>query len=121
MAIITGRVEYELREIQDRVPKEVGPDLKNLKSMNTVWEFLDKEYGSVMELTKELISSLVDFKYGDKTKGNYQKFQELYRMWTSVHNDLQEAGELGALEHKYILSQVAVKFLPDSRSKYVEY
>ena len=56
------------------MPKEVGPDMKNLKSMSAVWTFLDKEYGSVLELTKELISLLVDFKYGERVKGSYQDY-----------------------------------------------
>ena len=44
VATITGKfdAEHELREIHDRVPKEVRPDMKNLKSMTAVWAFLDK-------------------------------------------------------------------------------
>ena len=81
--------EHELREIRERVPKEVQPDMKSLKSMDEVWDFLNKEYGLAFELTRELLSSLTNFKYSKEARGNYQKFLELYRRWTTVFVDLK--------------------------------
>ena len=40
------------------VPAEVEPDLKNLRSMEAVWEELDRKYGQTMELASELISGI---------------------------------------------------------------
>ena len=56
-------VEYELRELKLKTPREVEPDLKNLKTVADVWEFLDRKYGSTMELASELVSGLQDFQY----------------------------------------------------------
>ena len=77
---ISGKVppEYELDEIRRCLPSEVEPDIKNLVSMTDVWKFLDYEYGSIMQLTNELVKSLLNFKFGGG-KTDYMKFQELYR------------------------------------------
>ena len=38
-------VDFQIREIRRNVPKIVEPDLKNLKTMQEVWAFLDQVYG----------------------------------------------------------------------------
>ena len=62
-------VELQLREIVKAVPKEIQPDIKNLKTMNEVWDLLAEEYGQTEELVTESISSLTDFRFTAKTEG----------------------------------------------------
>ena len=50
---VTGRYssEFDLREIRRCTPRAIQPDIKNLKTVNEVWEFLEQEYGQLLELT----------------------------------------------------------------------
>ena len=110
-------VEYELRELKLKTPGEVEPDLKNLKTVADVWEFLDRKYGSTMELASELVSGLQDFQYSNKAKTESAKFAELHREWTKVYNDLEEVGELDALDHKPTLTGLSRKMPTDDAKK----
>ena len=60
-------VELQLREIVKAVPKEIQPDIKNLKTMEEVWNILSQEYGRPRELVTESIRSLTDFQFSSKT------------------------------------------------------
>ena len=115
---VTGKfsAEYELREIKQNTPSEVEPDLKNLKSMKDVWEFLDRKYGRTMELASELISGLHNFKFSSKARTESAKFAELDREWTKVYYDLEEVGKLDALDHEPTLNGLAHK-LPSIEAK----
>ena len=57
---VTGKYppDFELRQIRECTPKEIQPDIKNLKLLAEVWKVLNEEYGQVMELTSELIDML---------------------------------------------------------------
>ena len=54
-------VELQLREIVKAVPKDIQPDIKNLKTMEEIWTVLSNEYGRPSELVSESIRSLTDF------------------------------------------------------------
>ena len=108
--------EYELREIKQNTPAAVEPDLKNLKAMKDVWEFLDRKYGRTMELASELISGLQNFKPSNKAKSESAAFAELDREWTKVYNDLEEVGKLDVLNHEPTLRGFAQK-LPSAEAK----
>ena len=115
---VTGNfsVEYELREIKQNCPAEVEPDLKNLKSMKDVWDFLDRKYGRTMELASELINGLHNFKFSTKAKTESARFAELDREWTKVYYDLEEVDKLSALDHEPTLARFAHK-LPSVEAK----
>ena len=53
--------DHELGELKRCTPKAVHPDIKNLKTLSAVWDFLNLEYGELLELTTELVESLVNF------------------------------------------------------------
>ena len=120
---VTGKfsAEYELREIKQNTPAEVEPDLKNLKSMKDVWEFLDRKYGRTMELASELINGLHNFKFSNNARSESARFAELDREWTKVYYDLEEVGKLDALNHEPTLTGFAHK-LPsvDAKKAYGE-
>ena len=115
---VTGKfsAEYELREIKQNTPTEVEADLKNLKAMKDVWDFLDRKYGRTMELASELISGLQNFKPSNKAKSESACFAELDREWTKVYSDLQEVGKLEVLNHEPTLRGFAQK-LPSAEAK----
>ena len=115
---VTGKfsAEYELREIKQNTPAEVEADLKNLKAMKDVWDFLDRKYGRTMELASELISGLQNFKPSSKAKSESACFAELDREWTKVYSDLQEVGKLEVLNHEPTLRGFAQK-LPSAEAK----
>ena len=116
---VTGNfsVEYELREIKQNCPAEVEPDLKNLKAMKDVWEFLDRKYGRTMELASELINGLHNFKFSNKAKSESARFAELDREWTKVYYDLEEVDKLSALDHEPTLARFAHKLPSDEAKK----
>ena len=116
---VTGNfsVEYELREIKQNCPAEVEPDLKNLKAMKGVWEFLDRKYGRTMELASELINGLHNFKFSNKAKSESARFAELDREWTKVYYDLEEVDKLSALDHEPTLARFAHKLPSDETKK----
>ena len=115
---VTGKLDptTEVREIRYSVPTVDEPDLKNLHTMEEIWAILDDKYGKVMELSLELIMGLQKFSYSKGARGDSARFTELYREWTKVHNDLQQVGELSALDHKPTLCNIA-SMLPCSESK----
>ena len=112
--------EFQLREIVKAVPKEIQPDIKNLKTMTEVWDVLSQEYGKPDELVTECISSLTDFRFSAKTEG--EKYVELFRKWSEVVADLEEIGEVEALNHASTIESVVSKF-PSStcKSRYVDF
>ena len=102
------------------MPKDIQPDIKNLKSMEEVWTVLMNEYGRSHELVTECINGLTDFRFSGKTEG--EKFVELYRKWTEVIADLEEVGEVEALNHESIIESVVKKFpSPECKSRYVKF
>ena len=120
---VTGKLDptTEVREIRYSVPTVDEPDLKNLHSMEEIWAILDDKYGKVMELSLELIMGLQKFSYSKGAKGDSARFTELYREWTKVHNDLQQVGELSALDHKPTLCNIASMLpCPESKMRYTK-
>ena len=75
-------IELKLREIQSNVPKQVEPDLKNPKTMEQVWTFLEAEYSFKEELKSELIKVLMKFMVSKEEKTEAQQFKEMQMMWT---------------------------------------
>ena len=118
MDSVSGKYDpnHEVRQLKVNVPFEVEPDLKNVHEMKEIWEVLDKKYGSVMELAKELVMGLQKFKFSPAAKTESAKFKEICREFTKVYNDLKQVGELSALDHKPTLCNVAA-MLPSSDSK----
>ena len=113
-------VEFQLREIVKAVPKDIQPDIKNLKTMEEVWQVLAHEYGRPRELVTECIRGLTNFKFTAKTE--CEKFVELFRKWTEVIADLEEIGEGDALNHASIVESVVMKFpSSDCRSRYAKF
>ena len=115
---VSGKYDpnHEVRQLKINVPSEVEPDLKNVHEMKEIWEVLDKKYGSVMELSKELVMGLQKFRFSPAAKTESAKFKEICREFTKVYNDLKQVGELSALDHKPTLCNVAA-MLPSSDSK----
>ena len=46
---------FQLREIMKAFPPKIQPNLKNLKTMDEVWEALDEEFGQMMENVSSLV------------------------------------------------------------------
>ena len=114
--------EFQLREIRRAIPKHVEPDIKNLKTMDQVWTFLDDEFGQPMEISSELVDSLTNFKFSSGAKTEGQKFVELRRKWNEVYADLEEIDRVGVLDHEPTLNKICQR-LPSqaSQTKYVEW
>ena len=109
--------KFQLREICLCVPKEIEADLKNLRSMEEVWNFLVEEYGQPMDLCNDAVLSLTKFKFSGAAKTESQKFVELYRQWNEVYPDPKEINKLSVLEHEPTLWAV-VKQLPSTTSRH---
>ena len=118
LAGVTGKfdADYEVREIKYNVPAEVEPDLKNLQTMKSIWAVLDSKYGKTMDLSMELVTGLQRFSFTKGANTETSKFQELFREWVKVYNDLEQVQELVALDHKPTLCNIA-KMLPSEASK----
>ena len=99
-------IDFQIGEIRRNVPRTVEPDLKNLKSMQEVWAFLDQEYGQIMEVTSEMVDSLAAFTFSAAAKTDGMKFVELFRKW----QDLRDIGELNVLNHAPMLAKVGQRF-----------
>ena len=113
-------VELQLREIVKAVPKEIQPDIKNLKTMEEVWNVLSREYGRPDELVTECIGSLSNFHFTAKSDG--AKYVELFRKWSEVIADLEEVGEVEALNNAAIIESVVKKFPGAAcRSRYAKF
>ena len=116
----TGRYppEFELWEIRRCTPNAIQPDIKNMRTVVEVWEFLEQEYGQLLELTSELVDS---FQFSKDAKTEEAKFTELYRSWTMVYSDLEEVGKVSVLDHEPTLAKVAKSFPSHvSQTKYVD-
>jgi hypothetical protein len=113
--------ELEVRYIKKKTPAAVEPDLKNLRTMEEVWKVLDSKYGGEMDLARELIYGLQQFKYSRAARTEGEQFRELSREWTKVYSDLEEVGKLSALDHEPTLGNIA-GMLPslESRNGYVK-
>ena len=107
---------FELRQIRECRPKEIQPDIKNLKLMSEVWKVLHEEYGQVMELTSERIEILTGFQFSKEAKTEDTKFAKLYRIWSQVLADLTEVGKVSALDHEPTLAKFARR-LPSHASR----
>ena len=85
-----------------------------------MWEFLNLEYGQLLELTSELVDSLTNFQYSKEAMTEDAKSAELWRIWSTVYADLEEVGKVSILDHEPTLAMFA-KRLPshESRTKYV--
>ena len=113
-------VELQLREIVKAVPKNIQPDIKNLKTMEEVWNVLTQEYGRPRELVTDCINGLTNFQFSAKTEG--EKFVELFRKWTEVIADLEEIGQVEALNHASVIESVVKKFPgSDCKSRYAKF
>ena len=114
--------EFQLREIRRALPGYVVPDIKNMRMMVEVWEFLDAEFGQVMEITSELIDSLTQFQFSREAKTESQRFTELHRKWQEVYSDLTEIDKVKVLDHEPTLAKIGQK-LPSntSRGEYVKF
>ena len=102
------------------MPKDIQPDIKNLKTMEEVWNVLTQEYGRPRELVTDCINGLTNFQFSAKTEG--EKFVELFRKWTEVIADLEEIGKVEALNHESIIESVVKKFPgSDCKSRYAKF
>ena len=107
---------YQLREIRKRVPSEVEPDIKNLKTMSEVWRILDNEYGQPMEISSDAVRSLREFQFSNKSRTDHQKFTELFGRYNEVKADLEEIGMVHNLSHEPTINEI-VRKLPSRTSK----
>ena len=113
-------VEFQLREIVKAVPKDILPDIKNLKTMEEVWTVLSGKYGKPRELVTECISRLTDIKFS--TKNECEKYVELFQMWNEVIANLEEIGEVEALNNASIIASDVKKFPgSDCKSRYAKF
>ena len=102
--------------IQDKVPKEVEPEIKNAESMEEVWKILDSRYGQPDVVSGKLIRELRDVKFSSSAKQDCQKFIELYSAYVKARNDLKEIGMLDCLKHGPTIDSVVSK-LPGQELK----
>ena len=70
---------FQLREIRRTVPPKIQPDLKNLNTLDEVWEALDEEFGQMIENVSSLVREMLAFKNSKKAKTKSSKFMELWR------------------------------------------
>ena len=109
-------LELEVRELRKKLPKEVQAEVKVMRTTAQIWTFLDQEYGSKLELTSTLVSTLENFQISKAARTESERFLELYRAWTSVYNNLLYSGEAAVLNHGPMLDKIAKK-LPSQEGK----
>ena len=76
-----------------------------------MWEFLNQEFGQLLELTSELVNSLTNFQFSKEAKTEDAKFAELYKIWSTVYADLKDVDQVSVLDHEPLLAKFA-KRLP---------
>ena len=92
-----------------------------MRTVIEVWEFLEQDYGQLLELTSELVDSLTNFQFSKDAKTEEAKFTELYRSWTMVYADLEEEGFVSVLDNEQTLAKVAKRLSSHvSRTKYMD-
>ena len=102
--------------IQEKVPKEIEPEIKNALTMEEVWKILDARYGQPDIVSDKLIKELVDLKFTASAKHDCQKFIELYTAYIKARNDLKEIEKLDCLKHDPTIATV-VRKLPGQELK----
>lgn len=102
--------------IQEKVPKEIEPEIKNALTMEEVWKILDVRYGQPDIVSAKLIKELVDLKFTASAKHDCQKFIELYTAYIKARNDLKEIEKLDCLKHDPTIDTV-VRKLPGQELK----
>ena len=58
----------ELVKLRENVPAAAKVEIKVLKSLEDVWEYLDDEYGDPKQLTAQRVKDLHEFRYSTKAK-----------------------------------------------------
>ena len=71
-----------------------------------------------MEVTSDIVNSLMAFTFRIAAENKGQNFLELYQKWQQVVKDLREIGKLSVLDHKPMLAKVRQKF-PSSATRAV--
>jgi len=66
--------ELELRELQNKLPEVVQAEVMIMKTATEFWSFLDKEYGGRLEMTSELVRSLMHFSPSKEARTDCARF-----------------------------------------------
>ena len=101
-------VALQLREIKMAVPKLIEPDLKNLDTMEKIWDVLNKEYGDTSYNTSLIVEELISITVEGKT--DLERFTCIQRAWNKAISDLDELGKKSVLDNEVILNKIATKF-----------
>ena len=102
--------------VQDKVPKEIEPEVKNADSMAEVWKILDARYGQPDIVSGKLIRELLEVKFSSTAKLDCQKFIELHSAYIKVRNDMKEIEMLDCLKHGPTIDSI-VRKLPGQELK----
>ena len=81
------------------MPKEIKPDIEQMKTMEDIWKRLNDKYGKPSELSSERVTFLQTFQYSKAANMEATKFKELHRCWSTVYSDLAKVNQLEALNH----------------------
>ena len=95
--------------IQDKVPKEIEPEVKNAETMAEVWRIQDARYGQPDIVSGKLIRELLEVKFSSTAKQDCQKFIELHSAYVKARNDLKEIEMLDCLKHGPTIDSIVRK------------
>ena len=111
----------ELIKLRDAVPKSAKVELKNMRTLDAAWKFLDDEFGDANRLTAERVAHLHAFQPSAAAKTDVAKFKEMHAVWREVYTDLEKVGAAGNLDNALAIEAFVTKFPLKSKEAYMRF
>ena len=108
-------------KIRENVPASAKVEIKVLKTLDEVWEFLDAEYGDPERLTAQRVKDLHSFRYSGKAKTDRAKVRELHQIWREVYTDLEVVDAVENLDNAHCIQGFISKFPVDLQKDFVRF
>ena len=83
-----------------------------MEDLDSVWSFLDREYGNTRKLAWQRMEDLSKFYYTNEARTDGDKLLELHQAWRGVYLDLKQVGEESSLDYLPYFNGFVKKF-PD--------
>ena len=114
-------LDTELEKLEECVPARAQVEIKNCTTLEAVWRFMDKEYGSPTKLAAQRVEDLHSFKYSAKAKSETTKTRELYDIWREVYSDLEVVNAVSDLDNAHCMNGFVKKFPVLLKREYVKF
>ena len=84
--------------------------MRNLRTLDEVWKYLDAEYGRKDRLTVERVQFLHSFQCSGAANTDIARFKELHGVWREVYTDLDKIDATTNLDNTLCIQGFISKF-----------